>query len=123
MATLLNENRWLAPSRGWTKGQYEKALLEGARPEAVSVPPSAPSPVQVLLRAVAVRGSWWSDAACRGLGVDFFATDEAPAKAICARCIVRLDCLADAVERRDRDGIWGGLNPRERAALKRANAA
>ncbi len=36
------------------------------------------------------------------------------AKAICAACPVRHDCLAHAVVNGERDGIWGGLTEEER---------
>jgi len=48
----------------------------------------------------------------------FFPEDdghEDHAKDICARCEVRLDCLALALRTPNLDGIWGGLSARERA--------
>ena len=73
-------------------------------------------------------------AACKGadLGLFFgpaaeFVTArqkrEAAAKAICARCPVRLDCLDYALEHDERFGIWGGLNEDERRALLRQRRA
>lgn len=44
------------------------------------------------------------------------------AKAVCGRCPVRGQCLAEAMTRRlwsDDSGIWGGLSPRERRELAR----
>jgi len=35
------------------------------------------------------------------------------ARAVCARCIVRKDCLMGAVERDESYGIWGGASERE----------
>ncbi len=40
------------------------------------------------------------------------------AKAICARCEVRLQCLDYALENDERFGIWGGLSSKQRAKLK-----
>lgn len=64
-------------------------------------------------------------AACTGAdpGLFFAETeeDEAAAKAICRRCPVRVSCLDGARARRERFGIWGGVNfedrplPRKRA--------
>lgn len=68
---------------------------------------------------------WQRDAACRSSDPNlFFGIDsdtpeppewrrkrEEKAKAICAGCEVRLECLAAAD---GRFGIWGGLTPRER---------
>ena len=57
--------------------------------------------------------------ACRDIELAvFFPEDDAAqddAKRICARCEVRLDCLALALRTPNLDGIWGGLNARERA--------
>lgn len=39
------------------------------------------------------------------------------ARTICADCSVRIQCLADALERRENFGVWGGLNERERRAI------
>lgn len=43
-----------------------------------------------------------------------------PAKAICAGCPVREMCLAFAVKHGEAHGVWGGLEPAERADLVRA---
>jgi hypothetical protein len=75
-----------------------------------------------------------ADATCKGedLGL-FFGPDaefvtarrerEAKAKAICARCPVRPDCLAYALDTGEAYGIWGGLNEDERRALLRQRRA
>jgi WhiB family redox-sensing transcriptional regulator len=41
------------------------------------------------------------------------------AKAICEICPVRPECLESALARRERWGVWGGLNERERDRLAR----
>ena len=77
---------------------------------------------------------WQQRAACRGEdSTHFFAPGyfekrhekdarEAVAKAICARCPVRPDCLEYALDVRETHGIWGGLNEMERRALLRQRA-
>ncbi|MGC4050639.1 MAG: WhiB family transcriptional regulator [Paludibaculum sp.] len=40
-------------------------------------------------------------------------------KALCDGCPVRNDCLAHALAAGERHGMWGGLQPEERAALLR----
>lgn len=40
------------------------------------------------------------------------------AKAVCARCEVRLQCLLWALDHDDRYGIWGGYSERERRRIK-----
>ena len=42
------------------------------------------------------------------------------AKRICARCEVKAECLAYALEHDERYGIWGGLSERERRRLRGA---
>jgi WhiB family redox-sensing transcriptional regulator len=69
--------------------------------------------------------AWADDAACRGLDPDAFFTDSTRgvewAKAVCARCPVREQCLDQAYRAEDtsRYGIYGGLTPAERAQLAR----
>lgn len=41
------------------------------------------------------------------------------AKATCAGCWFRVQCLEGAVERREPHGVWGGLTTRERESLRR----
>jgi WhiB family redox-sensing transcriptional regulator len=73
--------------------------------------------------------TWPERAACRGRGNLFFATDQTSqriALAVCRRCPVRPDCLADALateapERRY--GIVGGLTPEQRTASRSGPAA
>jgi WhiB family transcriptional regulator, redox-sensing transcriptional regulator len=68
---------------------------------------------------------WRSLAACREWPTEWWwwppesEAAEATARDVCAICPVRDECLADALERREADGIWGGLSPPERAALVR----
>jgi hypothetical protein len=44
-------------------------------------------------------------------------------KKICRACPVRAHCLAGALARRERFGLWGGLTPNERAALLKTGAS
>ncbi len=73
-------------------------------------------------------------AACKGADSDlFFGPDaefvtsrrerEAQAKAICAACPVRPDCLTFALDTGQVYGVWGGLNEDERRALRRQRRA
>ena len=74
--------------------------------------------------------SWEDRAACAGMDARvFFVPDgerpsereirEAEAKAICARCPVRVQCLDYALSNSIKHGIWGGLNQEERARERR----
>ena len=72
---------------------------------------------------------WKARGACRGQGAVFFGPDaeqppakakrERAAKAVCGGCQVRAECLAEAVERDDRHGVWGGLGEDERRVMPR----
>ena len=91
--------------------------------------------MQILLPALAggadvievdlLRPHWMQKAACRGQGFDaWFSADEVgeeadAARRVCAGCPVRLECLDYALGWSIRHGLWGGLSPKERAALKR----
>lgn len=72
---------------------------------------------------------WQLRAACRGpQSAVFFPPSrserrddkrrrEARAKAICADCRVREDCLSYALGIREQHGIWGGLSESERKVI------
>ena len=77
---------------------------------------------------------WEKEAKCLGSDSDRFFPERnkqlyrftaAQAKAVCfgkdgrPECPVRAECLADAIDRDERFGIWGGLSHRERNALVR----
>jgi len=78
--------------------------------------------------------TWQFRAACRGEDSSlFFAPSyferreekerrEAKAKALCARCPVRVDCLEYALRIREPHGVWGGMNEQERRAMLRDRA-
>lgn len=65
---------------------------------------------------------WAGHAACRTTDPDSLFVQGAAqnrAKAICAGCLVRTECLADALDNRVEFGVWGGMTERERRALLR----
>lgn len=72
------------------------------------------------------RPTWHSLAACRGSGADTFivhrgsnAAVVARARAICATCSVRPECLDYAMADPDAVGVWGGSTGTERRQLRR----
>ena len=78
-----------------------------------------------------IRGQWRSAAACRSADPDLFfpISDSGPAreqaakaKAICATCRVRRECLAFALQTGQIHGIWGGATEHERAAARTSPA-
>lgn len=77
--------------------------------------------------------AWQDHAACRGLGLELFfgppdgerydqdakERREARARAVCASCEVRDDCLTYALAEPEKAGIWGGMDEDERARERR----
>ncbi len=73
--------------------------------------------------------SWEHKAACRGPQSTVFfppprferkdekLNREARARAICAQCSVKDDCLSYALDIREPHGIWGGANEAERRQM------
>lgn len=50
-------------------------------------------------------------------------TDAIEAKQVCRDCLVRLQCLAHALEFEENYGIWGGKSAEERRDIKRRRHA
>jgi WhiB family transcriptional regulator, redox-sensing transcriptional regulator len=80
-------------------------------------------PAELAPAGLAAGENWRAAAACRSADPDLFfpvsdvgkgVDQAAEAKAICAGCRVRLQCLAFAERTRQGHGIWGGLTERER---------
>jgi WhiB family transcriptional regulator, redox-sensing transcriptional regulator len=68
------------------------------------------------------NSEWSTRAACQGADPDTLFVQGAAqnrAKAICMGCVVRTECLADALDNRVEFGVWGGMTERERRALLR----
>jgi len=70
--------------------------------------------------------SWYELGDCQGVDPDLFfpergaSTEEA--KAVCAGCAVREQCLEFALTNGEKFGIWGGLSERERRRIRRERA-
>jgi WhiB family redox-sensing transcriptional regulator len=67
--------------------------------------------------------SWRNKAACHGLDPHTFypETDEEAeaAKQVCSVCPVQMACLEYALQRREKEGVWGGCTERERRRIIR----
>jgi WhiB family redox-sensing transcriptional regulator len=70
------------------------------------------------------RPEWMRRGACRGVDQSVFfpprGVGGTAAKAICAECSVRGDCLAFAMDDDALLGTWGGTSSKERQAMRRA---
>jgi WhiB family redox-sensing transcriptional regulator len=79
-----------------------------------------------LVRILGDLEPWQRDAACReNPDADFFperGASTAEARAVCARCLVRHECLEYALRIGTKHGIWGGLSERERRRIRRERA-
>jgi WhiB family redox-sensing transcriptional regulator len=66
--------------------------------------------------------SWQARGNCIGLDPDLFFPERgqscAEAKAVCAGCAVRSECLEYALAKPEKFGIWGGLSERERRRIR-----
>ncbi|MFD6534607.1 WhiB family transcriptional regulator [Streptomyces sp. NPDC060184] len=64
---------------------------------------------------------WVERGPCRAQPERMYAEGAAQneAKAVCAGCPVRIDCLAHALDHREEYGVWGAMTGRERRALLR----
>jgi WhiB family transcriptional regulator, redox-sensing transcriptional regulator len=86
---------------------------------------------EVTMTALDNRAAGWSRAACATADPDLFfpistagpaARQVARAKAICARCQIRQECLVYALDAGSVQGIWGGTTESERQSLRRRRA-
>ena len=61
---------------------------------------------------------WWHLAHCTDVDTRLFfrESNDAPAKALCKGCPVRVPCLTYALVHNEH-GVWGGLNRKERRQL------
>ncbi|MEU2424138.1 WhiB family transcriptional regulator [Streptomyces sp. NPDC007851] len=68
---------------------------------------------------------WVLRGLCRTQPERMFAegTAQNDAKSVCAGCPVRLECLAHALDHREKHGVWGAMTERERRALLRSRPA
>jgi WhiB family transcriptional regulator, redox-sensing transcriptional regulator len=84
-----------------------------------------------MTTAVDNLAEWWSLAACQFVDPEIFfpasttnpdRVQLAAAKAVCARCPVRSECLGYALDAGPMHGIWGGLSEEERRLLRQRRA-
>jgi hypothetical protein len=84
-----------------------------------------------MATVVTVLTRWWEHAACKGMDLNRFIFEPnerysvkriREAKAVCATCLVRPECLKDSLKYSTSQlecyGIWGGLTWRERKELQ-----
>lgn len=90
--------------------------------------PTSPGLLALMEQIEANRPAWMRDALCREYPeVDFFARTQPgieAAKAICQRCAVQDACQVYGLthEQPAGNGVWGGLGPDDRRAMRRGAA-
>jgi len=70
---------------------------------------------------------WREQANCRGKDISIFFAEKGDAgiqavklaKELCSVCVVQQQCLDYAIDNNIKDGIYGGLPPKQRWAYKR----
>jgi WhiB family redox-sensing transcriptional regulator len=116
---------------GQRKGCVNSVI--GPLPAAGTIPTVAVVAIEMLTTTETQDGweEWRRHARCRGpAGADFYPpfagerkrerhAREQRAKAVCATCTVRSECLAQAVADGERYGVWGGLTFEERLTFRR----
>lgn len=78
-----------------------------------------------LMSAIAgPEGEWRADARCPETDPELFFPETGgsarQARVVCQECEVRTECLAEALRRGERFGIWGGVSERDRRKLGKA---
>ena len=66
------------------------------------------------------NADWLDRGACRTSNPDDLFVQGAAqhqAKIVCQSCVVKTECLADALDNEITYGVWGGMTERERRAL------
>lgn len=65
--------------------------------------------------------NWAEQARCKADPDSMFVAgaEQNIAKRICRSCVVKSDCLADALDNRIEFGVWGGMTERQRRAVLR----
>lgn len=70
-----------------------------------------------------MNDDWRDDALCSQVGGDWWFPEKGgdngtDAKTVCARCPVVVDCREFAVETWQAYGVWGGMSPKQLAAIR-----
>lgn len=65
---------------------------------------------------------WRDESSCKGMPAAIFFVErgesDRPAKAICATCPVKQQCLDFALESGEQHGVWGGTSERQRRRMR-----
>lgn len=60
---------------------------------------------------------WHRGANCKGQNMFTDGAEQNTTKRICRNCPVKLECLAEALDKRIEFGVWGGKTERERRII------
>lgn len=84
------------------------------------------TPVEALIERARTE-PWADDALCARIDPDLWYPEQGgnskrPVK-LCRTCPVMAECLADALVRREQDGVWGGMTETDRKRAWRTPAS
>jgi hypothetical protein len=106
-------------ARGLCSACYRHQRINGElAPQPIRTIPAAPKGDHWALDGLCAQSDPWLWYPGKGQGDAI-----AKAKHICSTCPVCTECLGAALEGNETHGIWGGMTPGERRALKRGSAA
>lgn len=106
-------------------GEADGLICRGTRMEDPALQGYTPAPAHTgnLPDADPASERWQDRALCAQTDPEAFFPDQGgpirPAKRVCRSCEVRAECLAYALTRDERFGVWGGLSEQERLRLRR----
>jgi hypothetical protein len=103
-----HERRWRAEQRADLRRRQREA--------------AAPPPAWTVDLLHVEAPDWREVAACRGADPEIFFPERGastePARAVCRRCPVTIECLGYALDHGEKLGIWGGLSERQRRSVR-----
>jgi WhiB family redox-sensing transcriptional regulator len=123
MAQIQNTHHFDTPLDGVVGDPTLVVQAHGPQPAIPGPPPSGGTVEAGYEGPTEEPSAWQTFAACTGVDPALFfpergaATREA--KAVCATCPVREECLEYALEHGEKFGIWGGKSERERRQIRR----
>lgn len=83
-----------------------------------------PAELWEALGELTLPPAWHADAACKEHPeITWFPVrgeKVTAAREVCDGCLVRQECLDDALDHGEKHGMWGGLSERQRKAMRRA---
>lgn len=109
----------LSESNEWADESYDNYNLHELKRSGL---PITHEFLELVLNLVSIptkdiKDDWLTKANCRGINPDVMFPNDSKggeeAKLYCSSCQVRAECLATAIQNKENNGVWGGLNEYE----------